>query len=65
MKELKPDLSAAMSSFRTTLYDQRREHYLFAPEYLQDAVTLNPLRGGAECSDFQWRCVPRKTAFHR
>ncbi len=46
----------------------------FAPEYLQDAISLNPLKGGAEAqnvhtrviySGFQWSCVPRKPALHR
>jgi hypothetical protein len=43
----------------------------FAPEYLQDAISLNPLRGSADvkcphnvhswvmCYGFQWSCVPR------
>lgn len=46
----------------------------FAPEYLQDAVTLNPLKGGIEpenvhtrviYSGFQWLYVVLKPALHR
>nr|WP_286134012.1 tyrosine-type recombinase/integrase [Enterobacter sp. Bisph1] len=50
----------------------------FAPEYLQDAISLNPLRGwtcGQECPHrvhrwvtkygSQWSCVPRKPALYR
>lgn len=46
----------------------------FAPEYLQDAIALNTLRGGIEVKSvhrrvikygFQWPYVPRNPAFLR